>query len=219
MSMPSEERKIDNETMFREANEEIRRTQVDLDLPDRAVPFLCECDDEECRTIVHLTPEQYERVRANPHHFLVAEGHSTDGRVVAEHKGFVVSQKEGRAAEIAEATDPRHVVDEDQRRLGENEVLYRAVNERIEDLSTAFGMVTETMSVVCECGDIKCAEQIEVDLPTYERIRAEPTLFFIRPGHEYPDVEDIVEHTDRYDVVRKRPGEAAAIAAETDPRA
>ena len=217
--MASEGRKTHNETLFREANEEIRRTQVDLDLPDRAVPFLCECDDEACRTVVRLTPDQYEHIRTNARHFLIADGHATDGRVVAEHKGYVVSEKEGRAAEIAEATDPRHVVDEDQRRLGENEVLYRAVNERIEDLNTAFGMVTESMSVVCECGDIKCAEQIQVDLPTYERIRAEPTLFFIRPGHEYPEVEDVVERTDGYEVVRKRAGEAAAIAAETDPRA
>jgi hypothetical protein len=31
-------------------------------------------------------------------------------------------------------------------------------------------------------------------------------------------VEDVVEQNDRYDVVRKRAGEAAQIAADLDPR-
>jgi hypothetical protein len=217
--MRPNERKISNETLFREANEEIRRAQVDLELPDRAVPFLCECDDETCREVIRLTPGEYESVRANTRHFIVADGHPTDGRVTEQREGYFVSEKEGRAGEIAEATDPRHPVDERERRIGQNEVLYRAVNERIEDLNQTFGAITETMTVVCECGDITCAEHIEVDLPTYEQIRADPTLFFVRPGHEQPDVEDVVDRADEYDVVRKRAGEAAAIAVENDPRA
>src|SRR5689334_21077982 len=52
-------------------------------------------------------------------------------------------------------------VDERARRIGENEALFRYVNERIEGLNEAFGAITETMSVVCECGDLSCAEQIE----------------------------------------------------------
>jgi hypothetical protein len=109
--------------------------------------------------------------------------------------------------------------DERERRIGENEVVFRAVNERIEGLNEAFGMVTETMSVVCECGDIACSQQIEISLPEYERVRAEPTLFVVVPGHEIEDVEDVAERRDSYTVVRKHPGEPAKVAAENDPRA
>jgi hypothetical protein len=109
-------------------------------------------------------------------------------------------------------------VDERARRIGANEALYRSVNEKIESLSAAFGAITETMSVVCECGDASCAEQIEVSVPDYERVRAEPTLFIIRPGHEVSDIEEVVERTDEFHVVRKVDGEAAELARELDPR-
>jgi hypothetical protein len=74
------------------------------------------------------------------------------------------------------------------------------------------------MTAVCECGDASCSEQIELDLPTYERIRAEPTLFIVRRGHEIPDVEDVVEQHEGFDVVRKHEGGPAELARERDPR-
>ena len=104
------------------------------------------------------------------------------------------------------------------RRIGQNEALYRSVNEKIEALSAAFGAITDTMSVVCECGNASCAEQIEVSIADYERIRSEATLFIIRPGHEIPDVEEVVERNDAFHVVRKVEGDAAEVARETDPR-
>lgn len=109
-------------------------------------------------------------------------------------------------------------MDEQARRIGANEALYRSVNEKIESMSAAFGAITETMSVVCECGDGSCAEQIEVSIPDYERIRSDATLFIIRPGHEIPDVEEVVERTEAFHVVRKVDAEAAELARETDPR-
>jgi hypothetical protein len=109
-------------------------------------------------------------------------------------------------------------MDERQRRIGENEVIYRAVNEKIEGLNQAFGAVTEQMIVVCECGDGSCAEQIELDVPAYERIRSDPTFFVVKPGHEKRDVEAVVERTDAYHVVHKLPGGPAELAVESDPR-
>jgi hypothetical protein len=109
-------------------------------------------------------------------------------------------------------------MDERRRRIGENEILYRAVNERIEGLNQTFGVVAERMTVVCECGDGLCAEQIGLDVPTYERIRSDPTLFVVKPGHEEADVEAVVERTDAYHVVRKLPGGPAERAVEEDPR-
>jgi hypothetical protein len=106
--------------------------------------------------------------------------------------------------------------DDRVRRIGQNEVLYRAVNERIEDLNAAFGVVTETMAVVCECGEIQCAQQIEVSLPEYAHVRSDPTFFLVVPGHEIEDVEDVVEEHGAYHVVRKKPGRPARIARENE---
>jgi hypothetical protein len=109
-------------------------------------------------------------------------------------------------------------VDDRARKIGENEALFRAVNERIEGLGQAFGLITEPMTIVCECGSGTCVEQIELPVSDYERIRSDPTRFVIRPGHERPDVEDLVEQNDGYHVVRKHPGDPAELARETDPR-
>jgi hypothetical protein len=108
-------------------------------------------------------------------------------------------------------------MDDRTERIGQNEALFRSVNERIEAL-TAFGTITETMSVVCECGSASCAEQIEVSVGDYERIRSDPTFFIIRPGHEIRDVEKVVEETESFHVVKKVDIDAAQVARETDPR-
>jgi hypothetical protein len=109
-------------------------------------------------------------------------------------------------------------VNERERRVGENEVLYRAVNERIEALNEAFGRMAETMTVVCECGELACAEQIHISIQEYEQLRSDPTLFAVLPGHEIEDVEDVVGRQDAYHVIRKHPGGPAKLATETDPR-
>jgi hypothetical protein len=110
-------------------------------------------------------------------------------------------------------------VDERARRIGHNEALFREINERIEDMNAAFGAVTDSMSVVCECGDAACTEQVEIDMALYEHVRADPTHFIIVPGHEITNVEEVVEEHPTFSVVRKRPGGAAELARTTDPRA
>jgi hypothetical protein len=109
-------------------------------------------------------------------------------------------------------TDPR------AERIAQNEAVYRAVNEKIEDINRAFAPVLETMSIVCECGDASCATQLEVDLTRYERVRTNPLLFFVVPGHEITDVEDVVETSDHVLIVRKSRPTGQAVARETDPR-
>jgi hypothetical protein len=108
------------------------------------------------------------------------------------------------------------VVDERERRIGQNEALFREVNERIERLSQTL-QATDSITILCECGDASCTEQIEVSLPEYERVRQDPTLFFVVLGHEQTDVEDVVEQGEGYTVVRKTDG-AAEVARERDPR-
>jgi hypothetical protein len=100
------------------------------------------------------------------------------------------------------------------RKIGENEALYRSINEKIGDLNATFGVVSETMTVVCECGRLECTEQITLDIPTYERVRSDATRFVLLPGHEEPDVESVVEEHDGFNIVQKDPGEPAELARE-----
>jgi hypothetical protein len=107
---------------------------------------------------------------------------------------------------------------ERERRIGLNEALFREVNERVEQLAQALQEPTETMALLCECGNEGCHEQIELTVAEYEELRADPVLFAVKPGHEVENVEQVVERGDRYWVVRKRPGEPTTVAEELDPR-
>jgi hypothetical protein len=108
-------------------------------------------------------------------------------------------------------------VEERERRIGRNQALFREVNERIERVSGALRTGTNGLTILCECGNDTCAEHIEVLSSDYERVRAESTLFFLRPGHANPEVEVVVESHDGYDVARKE-GPAAEVADDLDGR-
>ena len=103
-------------------------------------------------------------------------------------------------------------------RIGRNEILFRQVNERLEEMNEAFAVVTDVVEFVCECGEPACVEQITLTVPEYERVRADPATFALVPGHEAPDVETVVEENDRFAIVRKHEGFPAKLAAEHDPR-
>ena len=110
-------------------------------------------------------------------------------------------------------------VTEDQaRRVGLNESIFRRVNERIETLNRGFGGRLRPLTVVCECADAECAERLEIRVPEYEEVRADPPHYIVVPGHELPEFESVVESRDGDDVVEKRDDTAAAVAEETDPR-
>ena len=72
-------------------------------------PFIRECADPACRDVLRLTLAEYEAVRANSTHFVVAPGH--DQSAVTEEigggLGYVVVRKLGEAASTAAELDPR----------------------------------------------------------------------------------------------------------------
>jgi hypothetical protein len=104
------------------------------------------------------------------------------------------------------------------RRIGQNEALFREVNDRIERVTESLQVQTDQIAILCECGDQTCTERIEISPAEYERVRGEPTSFFVCSGHEQLDFEDVIERHPRYSVVRKRKGPPADIARELDPR-
>jgi hypothetical protein len=111
------------------------------------------------------------------------------------------------------------VTDEHARRVGLNEALFRQVNEQIRGLTRTFGTSDATMTVICECGDVGCTTQLEVAIGDYERIRSGGRQFVVATGHEFPELEQIVERREGWDVVRKREGVPTDLSRETDPRA
>jgi len=109
-------------------------------------------------------------------------------------------------------------MDERARRVGENEALFRAVNEQVHGVNESFAVVGEALTIVCECGRSECMERLELAMAEYEALRAEPTHFAFVPGHEEPDVETVVERRSGYWIVQKRAGGPASLARDTDPR-
>jgi hypothetical protein len=106
-----------------------------------------------------------------------------------------------------------------EERIGLNEAVFREVNERIENLAETFDLKTQSLDLVCECGDGTCGERLVMTRVEYEELRSDPHQFAVHPGHEYPDVERVVARLKGYDVVRKDKGGAPEMIAEqTDPR-
>ena len=99
-----------NDAVFRAANERIERAGVEAQVAE-PLPFICECADLACRELISLTQAEYESVRRHSTRFVVAPGHEGDSggasRIVEEGNAYVVVEKVGEAAEIAEALDPR----------------------------------------------------------------------------------------------------------------
>jgi hypothetical protein len=109
-------------------------------------------------------------------------------------------------------------MEERLRRIADNEALFRSVNEQVEEINKPFATMTDIFAIVCECGNIECKDQIDLDVRAYETARADSALFFVVPGHEMPEAEDTVERCGTYNVVRKHPGIPQAIAEQQDPR-
>ena len=111
------------------------------------------------------------------------------------------------------------------KRQARNEALLREVNERIEGIGKATqeaGLGEDaTFEFLCECGqgngaDITCEEHFEMTLAEYEEVRSQDDRFAVVPGHETPELEDVVRRTERYVIVDKKPEVEPFV--EDDPR-
>ena len=107
-------------------------------------------------------------------------------------------------------------MDDRERRLAQNEALFREVNERVRDVATALGD-DGSYEYFCECANKDCTFHLTLTLAEYEAIRSDPHQFFVLPGHTTPEVEVAVRETPTYVVVRKT-GEAGRYVEELDPR-
>jgi SpoU rRNA methylase family enzyme len=99
-------RAAQNQSLFRNVNQRL----VDLNeafaaLDDRSV-FVCECARIDCVEQLDVALQDYARIRTNPRWFIVAVGDNhvlpDVEQVVERHPTFLVIEKVGAAAAVAE---------------------------------------------------------------------------------------------------------------------
>jgi hypothetical protein len=108
MSEAREERLAYNEVVFRTLNENIGELAATLG-GTQPYEFICECATSGCFERLTLSLQEYEHVRAGGSRFLLCPGHEDIEveRVIEEHDGYVVVEKDGVAGLVAIDADPR----------------------------------------------------------------------------------------------------------------
>jgi hypothetical protein len=110
----AEKRQIENEMIFRRVNETVIQDLIDLDeehtrndqpelLWDQTIllSFQCECSDEECKSRIPLTLDDYQQIHKDRDTFIVKTDHEIDEieKVILKKKGFHVVRKNNRVPE------------------------------------------------------------------------------------------------------------------------
>jgi hypothetical protein len=100
-------------------------------------------------------------------------------------------------------------------RLARNEVMFRAINDRIRELAARVEHMTdEVRAFICECADETCVERVSLSLSQYDDLRANPARFVVVRGHEAtPLVERVIFRGSEFTIVQKI-GLAADVARE-----
>jgi hypothetical protein len=91
------------------------------------------------------------------------------------------------------------------RRSAENQALFRRVNDRIKLLNEVFEVFSPYGDWTCECMDMQCVAVVKMTLAEYDDVRRHSERFLVAPAeqHVLPDIEQVVERTDRFWLVEK----------------
>lgn len=98
---------------------------------------------------------------------------------------------------------------EREHRARRNELLFRAVNEQIVDMTERFRTQLSDVDLVCECADTSCTGAVRVGIQDFSQIDR-TNDFLVIPGHEDTEVDDVVGRSEGFLVVRKRAAEAVS---------
>jgi hypothetical protein len=96
------------ESVFRDVNEAIAETADKFEADE--ADFVCECGDPECAHRVTADLSEYEQVRSDGTHFLIAPGHAVPKveRVIKRGHGYEVIEKIGKTlAQMVRRRNPR----------------------------------------------------------------------------------------------------------------
>jgi hypothetical protein len=105
-----EERVGRNQALFRAVNEGMRELNDGFALVTEDYSIVCECADVTCTESVVIRRSEYLAVRENPRRFVVIRAHviADVERIVSGADGYVVVEKFGEAAAVAEAVPLAH---------------------------------------------------------------------------------------------------------------
>lgn len=93
------------------------------------------------------------------------------------------------------------MVDDPQaRRLAQNEVLFREVNEKIVGMERRARL---DAGFVCECSHLDCTEVIPISIEEYELIHRERARFVMVRAHVVQEIERVISDLQNYVVVEK----------------
>ncbi len=103
-----------------------------------------------------------------------------------------------------------------QKRMEENEVVFRAHNERVrKNFEAMLQDAKETgqeyliqnddtpLHFYCECSDENCRQRILVEPSVYNKIHKNRQRFILVTGHETKIIERVVRQEENYNVVEK----------------
>ncbi len=103
-----------------------------------------------------------------------------------------------------------------ERRLIENEMIFRGRNEKVkDDLFALDAMLIDEgnthlvsddnllLYFICECSDENCVARIPLEVSEYQELHADRDTFVVKPNHDVTPIEKIVKKTPTYIVVKK----------------
>lgn len=96
------------------------------------------------------------------------------------------------------------VAKQSDRRLAENEVIFRQANKDMEDFLKDTGAAdATTVPFFCECSDTNCRGRIEISVRVYEALHNDKRRFVVIAGHQIPKIENVVQREQGFYVVEK----------------
>ena len=103
-----------------------------------------------------------------------------------------------------------------QRRMAENEVVFRKYNESLIKWASKYDDLAKQsekhpdglgeniqLDFYCECADENCRERFKISPLTYKKIHRSRDTFIIKPGHEVESIEKVSAVSPRTAIVEK----------------
>ena len=98
--------------------------------------------------------------------------------------------------------------------LAHNETAARELNDKLEDRVVLYAGEEPSFGILCECDPSACEQRVTVTAVEYERVRQNPDLFFVVPGHEDERIERVISTEGNLYLIVEKTGDAADVAEQ-----
>jgi hypothetical protein len=166
-----------------ELNDRIRASAGQFDSSDASTwDFVCECGDPHCREHVGLSLQEFDRARTE-HEAVVAARHVREwaeatrlesvrlravSEELADENKALRNQARLQLKRAERAATPATALLERARQAASG--WRRFANDAIRDAADAYGAETGRLyRFLCECGDLRCRQMVEMTIREYER--------------------------------------------------